>query len=482
MNRDDYLDYSQSGYRERGRSEGPGVRSNRLEGVRLDSEYVPHYAEGRSGAGPTGSGGGRPRRRHVGKRRKALITITVLGLFSFTAGFIAMWSLGSVIVGGSAFGGSGAAELSVGAIPASDDYAVEPLVNLVDFRDLAYIPVKAVAVLAKRTPSYFDRVIAAIDRTEINSLVITVKDDNGRIAFDTDTPLGVKYGTINTGQGIGIEDLDALMAKLAEHNIMPIARIVCFKDDTLARKRPEMAVQNETGGIFIDGEGMSWLNPYNHDAWEYLVQVAEECARRGFREIQFDYIRFPTAGTSRATYPGQYCAKEDAIAGFLAYARPRLEALGVWMSADCFGWVVGRTDDVGMGQKLEKLCQNVDVLCPMVYPSLYGAWSYGIEKPELRPYDIVHAALTDAAKRLIGTGAKGRPYLLAADGKRVKSTAEWIKAQIQAAEDLGFNEWMLWGGYLEEALRAKDGTYAGPALTKYGPGGTTATTVTTVSQ
>jgi hypothetical protein len=409
-----------------------------------------------------------------------VLTIAFMGTIAFTLGFIAMWSLGSVIVGGSAFGGSGSGSFSAAALPTGANYDVQPLVDLLDFRDLAYIPVKAVSVMPTRSTTYFDKVIAAIDRTEINSLVITVKDDYGRVAFDTDLPIAKKYGTINYGAHIGIADLDALLAKLAEHHIMPIARIVAFKDDTLARKRPEMAIQSTEGGIFVDLEGQAWLNPYNHDAWEYLVQVAEECARRGFREIQFDYVRFPTAGTSKAAYPGQYSSKEDAIAGFLAYARPRLEALGVWVSADCFGWVVGRTDDVGMGQKLEKLCQNVDILCPMVYPSLYGAWSYGVEKPELRPYDIVHAALTDAAKRLIGTGAKGRPYLLAADGKRVKSTAEWVKAQIQAAEDLGFNEWMLWGGYLEDALRDSSGTYSGPALTKYGPGGTTGTTSTTV--
>jgi hypothetical protein len=410
-----------------------------------------------------------------------LVSIALLGAVAFTAGFIAMWSLGSVIVGGSAFGGSGGGALSASALPTVKDYTVQPLVDLLDFRDLAYVPVKAVSVMPTRSPAYFDKVIAAIDRTEINSLVITVKDDFGRVAFDTDLPIAKKYGTVNYGLHIGIADLDALLAKLAEHHIMPIARIVSFKDDTLARKRPEMAVQSKEGGIFVDLEGQAWLNPYNHDAWEYLVQVAEECARRGFREIQFDYVRFPTAGTSKAAYPGQYCAKEDAIAGFLAYARPRLEALGVWVSADCFGWVVGRTDDVGMGQKLEKLCQNVDVLCPMVYPSLYGAWSYGVEKPELRPYDIVYAALSDAKKRLIGTGAKGRPYLLAADGKRVRSTAEWVKAQIQAAEALGFDEWMLWGGYLEDALRDSNGTYNGPALTKYGPGGTTGTTSTTIA-
>ncbi len=408
-----------------------------------------------------------------------MLTLAALGLVAFAAGFIALWSLGSVIVGGSAFGGSGVVELSASAMPVQSDYTVEPLVDLLEFRDLAYVPVKAVSVMPNRGSDYFDRVIAAIDRTEINSIVITVKDDRGHIAFNTDMALGVKYGTVNAGAGIGIEDLDGLMAKLSEHHIVPIARIVSFKDDLLARKRKDMAVKDNNGEVFVDGEGQAWLNPYNHDAWEYLVQVAEECARRGFREIQFDYVRFPSAGTKGAVYQGQYCAKEDAIAGFLAYARPRLEALGVWMSADVFGWVVGKSDDMGIGQKLEKLCQNVDVICPMVYPSLYGAWSYGVDKPEERPYDIVHSALNDAAKRLVGTGAKGRPYLLAADGKRVESSAEWIKAQIEAAEDLGFDEWMLWGGYIEEALRDADDNYNGPALSTYAPRGAAGVATTT---
>jgi len=402
-----------------------------------------------------------------------VIVILIAGLVAFAAGFVAMWSVGAVIVGGSAFGGSQGVELSAAMLPVQGESTVPPLVDLLEFRDLSYVPVKAVSVMPTRNTDYFDRVIAAIDRTEINSMVITVKDDYGRIAFDTDMPLGEKYGTINSSGGIGIADLDTLLAKLSEHNIVPIARIVSFKDDLLARKMPQMSVRTSDGELFVDGEGQAWLNPYNHDAWEYVVQVAEECARRGFREIQFDYVRFPSAGTSGAVYPGQYCAKEDAVAGFLAYARPRLEALGVWMSADVFGWVVGNNTDMGIGQKLEKVCQNVDILSPMVYPSLYGPWSYGVDRPELRPYDIVHAALSDAVKRLVGTGAKGRPYLLAADGKRVRSSPEWIKAQIEAAESLGFNEWMLWGGYLEEALRTSDGVYNGPALDTYGPLGTT---------
>jgi hypothetical protein len=446
--------------------EGQAARRRRVE------EYPTRVAYG------GGLRGGRPPHgRRARSPRRVIMTIAFLGMVAFTTGFIAMWSLGSVIVGGSAFGGPSGGQLLAGSLPMRSDYAVEPLVNLLDFRDLAYVPVKGVHVLAGHSTGYFDRVIAAIDRTELNSMVITVKDDFGRLAFDTDMPLGKKYGTISPN--LGIRDLDGLMAKLSKHRIVPIARVVTFKDSTLAKKMPNMAIRDIDGGIFKDSLGESYLNPYNHDAWEYVVQVAEECARRGFREIQFDYVRFPETNLARAVYPGQYCAKEDAIAGFLAYARPRLDALGVWMSADCFGVVLSRPDDAGIGQKLEKLCQNVDVLCPMPYPSHYSAWMLGVDNPPKRPYDIVYAAMKQATERLIGTGAKGRPYLLSADDRAFKATAQTVKAQIQAVEDLGLNEWVLWGGYIEEALRTADGTYNGPAYTgsEAAASGTTSTTV-----
>ena len=121
----------------------------------------------------------------------------------------------------------------------------------------------------------------------------------------------------------------------------------------LAKKRPDLAVKSKkTGGNWKDNKKAMYTNPYNHEVWEYLVQVAEDAARHGFREIQFDYVRFPSDGDRRTpSIRGRYLPKEDAIAGFLAYARPRLEKLGVWVSADVFGVILQVKDDAGIGQK-----------------------------------------------------------------------------------------------------------------------------------
>lgn len=396
------------------------------------------------------------RRRAAGRR---LAVIAILGAFAFTAGFILLWSLGSWVVGGGGFpgGSDGSTVAAPVPVPVKADYTLEPLLDLRAFRDLSYVPVKGAYMTsyAAASSEKLNNMIGLADRTEINALVIDVKDDIGLVAYDADVAMAKELGLVDAR----IDDIDALVAKLREHNITPIARVVCFKDDTLANKRPELAVKHEGGGIWKDFKGLSFTNPYNHEVWEYLVQVAEDAARHGFSEIQFDYVRFPSDGKiSEAVYPGEYSSKEDAIAGFLAFARQRLEKLGVWVSADVFGLTVHVKDDMGIGQRIEKISQNVDIVCPMVYPSHYSPNSYGVASPNEHPYEIITAAMKDTRKRLAGTGAMGRPWLQDFSLGGVTYGVAEVKAQIKAAEEQGFSEWILWDPslkYMEGALRAQ---------------------------
>jgi hypothetical protein len=388
-----------------------------------------------------------------------LVLIALAGAAVFAGGFILLWSLGSWVVGGGGFPGGedGTTASAAIAVPAQNDYTLEPLVDPRVFRDLSYVPVKGVYMTsyAAGSSKVVGTMVGLADRTEINAFVIDVKEDLGLVTYDADVAMAKELGLIETR----IKDIDALIETLREHNITPIARLVCFKDTTLANKRPDLAVKSKKGGSWKDWKGLNYTNPYNHEVWEYLVEVAEDAARHGFREIQFDYVRFPSDGPiSEAVYPGEYCAKEDAIAGFLAFARQRLEKLGVWVSADVFGLTVHVNDDMGIGQRIEKISQNVDIVCPMVYPSHYDTGSYGFDNPNANPYDIVTAAMKDTTKRLAGTGAKGRPWLQDFSLRGLSPTygvAE-VKKQIKAAEDQGYNEWILWDPslkYTEGALR-----------------------------
>ncbi len=388
--------------------------------------------------------------------------IALMGAAVFAGGFILLWSLGSWVVGGGGFPGGedGTTASATIAVPVQTDYTLEPLVDPRVFRDLSYVPVKGVYMTsyAAGSSEVFGRMVGLADRTEINALVIDVKEDLGLVTYDADVAMAKELGLIETR----IKDIDALIETLREHNITPIARLVCFKDTTLATKRPDLAVKSEKGGSWEDWKGLNYTNPYSHEVWEYLVQVGEDAARHGFREIQFDYVRFPSDGPiSEAVYPGEYCSKEDAIAGFLAYARQRLEKLGVWVSADVFGLTVHVDNDMGIGQKIEKISQNVDIVCPMVYPSHYEAGSYGIDSPNANPYDTVTAAMKDTTKRLAGTGAKGRPWLqdFSLQGLPPTYGVAEVKRQIKAAEDQGYNEWILWDPslkYMEGALRPQE--------------------------
>jgi hypothetical protein len=396
-----------------------------------------------------------PRRRSGARGKFAFIALC--SLVCFAVGFILLWSLGSVIVGGQGFPwtSTAAAAMSPVALQAQVDHPLEPLVDMRAFRDLSYVPVKGIYVSSYHagSPDLLAKMIQIADTTEINAFVIDVKDEHGKVVYNSGVPMAKTLGTVEAH----IPDIDALIATLRQHDITPIARVVCFQDNALATARPDLAVQSSKDGLWKSYSGMLFTDPYNHEVWDYLVQIAEDVAKHGFREIQFDYVRFPDKGPiSEAVYPDAHgMSKANAIAGFLAYARERLEPLGVWVSADVFGWTLRVNDDQGIGQILESMARNVDIVCPMIYPSLYNPGSYNLANPNANPYELVTAALKDATSRMGGTGAMVRPWLQ--DYGVAYGVAE-VKAQIRAAEEQGYTEWILWDAsltYTVGALRSK---------------------------
>ncbi len=196
-----------------------------------------------------------------------------MGAAVFAGGFILLWSAGSWVVGGGGFPGGGEETTATAAVavPVQTDYAVEPLVDPRVFRDLSYVPVKGVYMTsyAAGSSEKLESMIGLADRTEINAFVIDVKEDLGLVTYEADVALAKELDLIDPR----IDDIDALIATLREHRITPIARLVCFKDTTLATKRPDLAVKSKKGGIWEDYKGLNYTNPYSHEVWEYLVQV-----------------------------------------------------------------------------------------------------------------------------------------------------------------------------------------------------------------
>lgn len=307
-------------------------------------------------------------------------------------------------------------------------------------------------------------------RTEVNAFVIDIKDATGYVSHRTAVPLAHEIGAT---EEIRIRDLPGLLSRLAEAGVYPIARIVIVKDPLLAAGRPEMAVQDTAGGVWVDGKGIIWMNPHDRRVWEYHVALAREVAQMGFPEIQWDYVRFPDAPRSeldRSVYPGAGdTTKAEAIRAFLQYARDELAPLGVKVTADVFGVTTSASRDVGIGQVWESFIDVVDAALPMVYPSHYWQGSFGIDTPNAYPYEIVSHALADAVRRSAKVEGAGstRPWLQDFSLGDPPYEAPEVRAQIQAAYDVGVHEWILWNPssrYTEDALEPVGGFIDEPMM------------------
>ncbi len=300
--------------------------------------------------------------------------------------------------------------------------------------------------------SRFDEILEIIDSTEINAVVLDVKNDEGQVTFKMTSGHPAEIGAC-----IGYSrDIDAVLRELKDRDVYVIGRIACFKDPILAEADADCALKTSDGRAVTDGEGLVWVNPCNETTWEYLIGIAEYCADIGFDEIQYDYVRFPVGDVaSQADYGVELSDtdKHGYIEGFLLLASERLHAKGIPVTADVFGTVIGNEVDVGMvGQDYVKLAECVDALCPMVYPSHYGNGVYGIPVPDARPYDTVYAALTSSAEELssidISDRAIVRPWLQAFTATWVSGHIsygeEQIQDQIRAVEEAGYESWILW--------------------------------------
>ena len=287
--------------------------------------------------------------------------------------------------------------------------------------------------------------IGISDSTEVNALVLDVKDEFGLNFYPTD-PLLKKNG----GSQATIRNMQALVDTLRAHGILPIARIVVFKDSVAARVNPQHTIRKPDGSPWRDKQGLTWVNPYANEIWEYNLRVGDEAIRMGFGEIQFDYIRFPEPYPSlpRQVFPGQNGrTKPQVLAEFLSAARARYAKAGVRTTADVFGLVTTVNGALEIGQAWEPLAKAVDVMLPMVYPSHYPRGSLNVARPNAQPYDIIHVAISRARERNAKLGITGehvRPWLQAFSIGAPKYGPEQIEAQKRAVYDSGYDGWVMW--------------------------------------
>ncbi|WP_165822700.1 putative glycoside hydrolase [Paenibacillus montanisoli] len=298
--------------------------------------------------------------------------------------------------------------------------------------------------------------IDLVDRTDLNAMVIDVKNDYGQLTYRSELPA---VHAIEADAHATISDIKGLIQKLKAKNIYVIGRVVAFKDPLYAMKYPNMALQKQSGGVWHDGQGKAWLDPYQKQVRLYNAAIAREAAEIGFDEIQFDYVRFPDNGAkvdSEVAYSEQDGrSKSDIISLFLREARAGIHEAGARVSADVFGLVTSSTNDMGIGQSWRAVSGSVDVISPMTYPSHYSTGMYGVKEPDLNPYQIIRQAMQDAKRRnaiMESSGSQStasiRPWLQSFTARWVhphqQYGAEQVNKQIQAAREQGIKEFLLW--------------------------------------
>lgn len=293
------------------------------------------------------------------------------------------------------------------------------------------------------TPSRMASIMGHLRSHEgLNSLVIDIKDNNGRVPTKPPENVPSKPGSYS--------HIPALVHVLADEGYYMIARVVAFQDPYRATTAPEAAIRRADGSLWRDRDGRLWLNPYDERNWEFIRDIALWAVDMGFHEIQLDYVRFPdnAQGLERSgavLMPGadKYETRGDCIAAFLTYMDEALEGKA-YLSADIFGFATIAVDDMGIGHKLEQIADVVDFICPMVYPShYYNAGIYGFQVPEAHPYEVVYKAMQEALERTQGLRAKIRPWLQDFS-MRIKYGPAEVEGQIKAVFEHGIETYLLW--------------------------------------
>jgi hypothetical protein len=320
-----------------------------------------------------------------------------------------------------------------------------------------------------------------VSTTEVNAVVIDVKDYTGKISFIVEDSELASFGASENR----IPDIKDFIKKLHEKGVYVIARISSFQDSFLIKSHPEWAVKTKEGNVWADYKGVKWLDTGAEPVWKYLVMVGKEAYADGFDELNFDYIRYPSDGNMKdISYSwSNGRSRREVLRSFFKYLREELSPIGIPISVDLFGLTTTNSDDLGIGQNLLDALEYFDYVSPMVYPSHFAHGFIGYEKPAEHPYDVVYYSMKKAAQKAVSTTTtdylagidmiasttpklytknpvnmnKLRPWLQAFDLGAIYTPA-MVRTQIQATYDSGLTSWLLWDAactYDKRALESR---------------------------
>jgi hypothetical protein len=290
-----------------------------------------------------------------------------------------------------------------------------------------------------------------MQKSGLNTAVIDVKIDDGELGFAPNDQSLKPYAPKHPA----IRDVDSLLSELGQKHIYRIARIFIMRDGAFGKLHPDAALKKKDGSIWTDKTGTPWLDPAAPQVADYAVELAKEAYARGFDEIQFDYVRFPSDGALTGIVYPVYDGKESKQAvmqRFFDHVGGAMKQAGIPVSFDLFGMTFWRTDDFGIGQRLLDVRPVANYVSPMAYPSHYPSGFQGFANPATHPYEIVNSTLNEGAKLLeaqdktindTALRQSFRPWIQDFDLGAVY-TAPLVEAEIKAARDAGASGFLIW--------------------------------------
>ncbi|OJV99847.1 MAG: hypothetical protein BGO39_29145 [Chloroflexi bacterium 54-19] len=289
--------------------------------------------------------------------------------------------------------------------------------------------------------SNLNSVLSSLNNTELTAVVIDLKDESGKVLFDSKVPEASAAIAANDKK---IPDLAALVKTLQDKNYYVIARIVGFQDPVLTDVKPDWTLKSKsTGKPWADTGGYNWINPYKRDSWEYYLGLADEAAKAGVDEVQFDGFHFPVLGAlNDINYElpegrtSNESTRMDTINAFFKAARDRLSPLGVYTSATVYGTALVEADDLGIGMNVAQLAPQVDYISPLIYPSEWSPGAFGIDQPAQKPYDLVQQAMLSAKSALKERISQVRPWLQDFNPPNGTYGASQVRDEIRAVEEV----------------------------------------------
>ncbi len=301
----------------------------------------------------------------------------------------------------------------------------------------------------------FQELLDLVENTELNALVIDIKDSSGFVFYDADVELAHEIDAVRPAY-----DVEHVLDEVKDRGIYAIARQVIFEDPILAEARNDLAIMDSEGGLWRTWNGIAWTSAYEEEVWDYNIELMMEAVELGFDEIQLDYMRFPSDGPlNRAEYNVDQHDSEtrvDAITGYLAKSHEAIMPTKAYLGGDIFGMALWELGDGGIGQQLERITPHLDYIKPMIYPSHFYPGSMGFDIPNDHPYEVIYLSLQNAAERIPNDVAKLRPWLQDFSfGEGREYGPDEVREQIDAANDFGATGWMLWSAaavYQRDAL------------------------------